>query len=225
MYAYGYFKPVNTVTFTVGVSGDFLNGDSIEISGSQVNPKFGVMWNPAPATTVRAAAFQGLEAHTEDGPDARADAGRRIRAVFQDDINGASSWRYGVGIDQKFASDLFVGAEASKRDLKSPFVNVDDPENPFLVKENIKEYFGRAYAFWTPHPWFALSAQYLYERLESEGLSDVPQNLKTERVPVAAKFFHPSGSARTLPPPTSTRTVHWSTEPRSARHLPSSMRC
>jgi hypothetical protein len=193
VYAYGYFKPVNTVTFTAGVSGDFLNGDSIEISGkNQVNPKFGVMWNPAPATTVRAAAFRVLKRTlvTDQTLEPTQVAGFE---QFFDDVNGASSWRYGVGIDQKFASDLFVGVEASKRDLKSPFVNVDDPENPFLVKENIKEYFGRAYAFWTPHPWFALSAQYLYERLESEGLSDVPQNLKTERVPVAAKFFHPSG--------------------------------
>jgi outer membrane receptor protein involved in Fe transport len=60
-------------------------------------------------------------------------------------------------------------------------------------RENIKEHLGRAYAFWTPHPWFALSAQYLYERVESEGLSDVPQDLKTHRVPLAAEFFHPSG--------------------------------
>ncbi len=196
-YAYGYFKPVSTVTFTAGVSGDFVHGDSIEIPNkNQVNPKFGVIWNPVPATTIRAAALRVLKRTlvTDQTLEPTQVAGFE---QFFDDVNGASSWRYGVGIDQKFASNLFVGAEASKRDLKSPFINGEDPENPVLDSEKEKEYFGRAYAFWTPHPWWALSAQYLYERVKSEALTDVPIDLKTNRVPVAAKFFHPSGFGAT----------------------------
>jgi len=112
---------------------------------------------------------------------------------FYDDLNGATSWRYGVGIDQKFSSTLFAGAEFSKRDLKSPFIDIEDPENPILRKEKVTEQLGRAYLFWTPHPWWAFSAQYLYERLESEGLTNRPLNLRTHRAPLGAKFFHPSG--------------------------------
>ncbi|MEP6998081.1 MAG: TonB-dependent receptor [Betaproteobacteria bacterium] len=193
LYAYGYFKPVDKVTLTAGISGDFLNGDSIEISGKhEVNPKFGVIWNPAPSTTVRAAAFKVLKRTlvTDQTLEPTQIAGFN---QFFDDVNGASSWRYGVGLDQKFANDVFVGVEASKRDVRSPFVDLNDPENPILSSENVKEYFARAYAFWTPHPWFALSAQYLHERIESQGLTDVPQDLKTQRIPLAAKFFHPSG--------------------------------
>jgi tetratricopeptide (TPR) repeat protein/predicted porin len=193
VYAYGYLKPVNQVTFTVGVSSDNLNGDSIDVGNkNQVNPKFGVIWNPAPATTVRAAAFRVLKRTlvTDQTLEPTQVAGFN---QFYDDVNGASSWVYGVGLDQKFGSDVFVGAEASKRDVKSPFLNAEDPENPVLESETVKEYFGRAYAFWTPHPWWAFSAQYLYERFESQGLTDVPIDLKTNRVPVGAKFFHPSG--------------------------------
>ena len=32
------------------------------------------------------------------------------------------------------------------------------------------EYLGRAYLFWTPHRWLALRAEYLFERLKSEGV-------------------------------------------------------
>jgi hypothetical protein len=70
-----------------------------------------------PATTVRAAAFRVLKRTlvTDQTLEPTQVAGFE---QFFDDVNGASSWRYGVGIDQKFASDLFVGVEASKRDLK-----------------------------------------------------------------------------------------------------------
>ncbi len=75
--------------------------------------------------------------------------------------------------------------------------------------EDITEYLGRAYAFWTPHPWWAFSAQYLYERIESDGLADQPQDLKTQRVPLGVKFFHPSGIRRRRDrAPTSSRTEH-----------------
>lgn len=193
VYAYGYFKPVNTVTFTAGVSGDFVHGDSISFPNKdQVNPKFGLIWNPVPATTIRAAAFRVLKRTlvTDQTLEPTQVAGFE---QFFDDVNGSSSWRYGVGIDQKFASQFFAGAEASKRDVKEPFVNAEDPENLVLAEEKVKEYFARAYGFWIPHPWWALSGQWLYERVKSEGLTDVPIDLKTNRFPFAARFFHPSG--------------------------------
>ena len=195
LYAYAYFRQLANTIFTLGVSADFLNGDSLEIDGkNQVNPKFGVEWNPMPNTTVRAAAFRVLKRTlvTDQTLEPTQVAGFN---QFFDDLNGASAWRYGVGIDQKFARDVFAGAEFSKRDVKSPFI-LYDPEgivDPVLRNEDIKEYLGRAYAFWTPHPWFAFSAQYLYEKVDTEGMTDLPVSVKTQRLPLGAKFFHPSG--------------------------------
>ena len=195
VYAYAYLKPLANVILTLGVSADFLDGDSLEIQGkNQVNPKFGVEWRPLPSTTLRAAAFKVLKRTlvTDQTLEPTQVAGFN---QFYDDFNGASSWRYGVGVDQKFARDVFAGAEVSKRDVKSPFIlfDLDGLTDPTLEHENITEYLGRAYAFWTPHPWFAFSAQYLYEKVESEGLTNVPLSLKTQRTPLGAKFFHPSG--------------------------------
>ncbi len=152
--------------FTAGVSADFLNGDSLEIDGkNEVNPKFGVEWNPMPGTTVRAAAFKTLKRTlvTDQTLEPTQVAGFN---QFFDDPNGTSSWRYGAGIDQKFTRDVFAGAEFSKRDVKSPFIIRRPGGMPTRCcqHEDIKEYLGRAYAFWTPHPWWAFSAQYLYEK-------------------------------------------------------------
>ena len=55
---------------------------------------------------------------------------------------------------------------------------------------------GRAYLFWTPHEWISASLEYGYSRFEREGAS-VSLNsfttLKTQKVPIGANFFHPSG--------------------------------
>jgi tetratricopeptide (TPR) repeat protein len=193
LYLYAYFKPIENLNFTAGISADYVDGDSLTVQDKdQYNPKFGVIWNPLPATTLRAAAFRALKRTlvTDQTLEPTQVAGFN---QFYDDVNGASSWRYGAGLDQKFGRDVFVGAEVSKRKISSPNTDATDPENIVVFNEDFKEYLGRAYAFWTPHPWFALSAQYLYERVESDGLSDIPQDLKTHRAPLGAKFFHPSG--------------------------------
>jgi tetratricopeptide (TPR) repeat protein len=193
VYAYGYLKLIDSMIFTAGISADFVDGDSPALQGKdQYNPKFGLVWNPLPATTVRLAAFKVLKRTlaTDQTLEPTQVAGFN---QFYDDVNGASSWRYGAGLDQKFGRDVFAGVEVSKRKVTSPFLNADDLGDIFVATEDIREYLGRGYAFWTPHPWWSLSAQYLYERVESEGLSNVPQDLKTQRAPLAIKFFHPSG--------------------------------
>jgi len=68
---------------------------------------------------------------------------------------------------------------------------VSDPFN--LVNRDVdwNEYLGLAYLFWTPHPWLALRAQYIFERLKREIIEFT--ELDTQRVPLGIGFFHPSG--------------------------------
>ena len=58
------------------------------------------------------------------------------------------------------------------------------------------EYLGLAYLFWTPHPWLALRAQYIFERFERDVVG--PTELDTQRVPLGIGFFHPSGLSASL---------------------------
>ena len=198
VYAYAYLNLLKNVTFTVGLSADFLSGDSPDLEDkNQLNPKFGITWNPFPATTVRAAVFRVLKRTliTDATLEPTQVAGFN---QFFDSFNGTEAWRYGVAIDQKFTTSLFGGVEVSKRDVKVPFIDLNDPSNPIARDEDTDEYLGRTYLFWTPHRWLALRAEYLFERFESEGATNLPKELDTHRVPLGIGFFHPSGLSTSL---------------------------
>ena len=203
VYAYGYINLLNNVTFTVGASFDSTSGEQPGAGEDQFNPKFGVTWEPIPGTTLRAAVFQALKRTliTNQTLEPTQVAGFN---QFFDDANLTEALHYGGAIDQKFAKNFFGGVEFAKRDLKVPFLDFTDPENPSITEAGWKEYLGRAYLFWTPHVWFALRAEYLFERFErAEELPEGLTELDTHRVPFGITFFHPSGVSASL------TTTYW----------------
>ncbi len=199
LYIYSYIKPIENLTFTVGASGDLFHTDSNRVdSRSQFNPKFGVTWNPFPGTTLRGAFFRALKRTliTDQTLEPTQVAGFN---QFFDDFNSTESWRYGVAVDQKFSKSLYGGVEFSRRDLRIPFREQLFDEFFNLIKDTVqrgdaREYLGRAYLFWTPHPWLALSAEYQYERFRNDQpVAFLFSEVKTHRVPLGVRFFHPSG--------------------------------
>ncbi|MGZ8501034.1 MAG: TonB-dependent receptor domain-containing protein, partial [Candidatus Binatia bacterium] len=198
VYAYSYINLLKNVTFTLGASGDIVSGDSPDFDDtSQFNPKFGVTWNPLPNTTLRVAAFRTLKRTlvTNQTLEPTQVAGFN---QFYDDFDATEAWRYGAAVDQKFTKDIFGGLEFSRRDIKVPFFDAEDPVNPSVKKESMHENVARSYLFWTPLSWLALRAEYMFERFTTEGLSDQPKKLNTHRVPLGISFFHPSGFSASL---------------------------
>ena len=195
LYAYSYVNALKNVTLTLGASGDFATGDSAEFKDTrQFNPKFGITWNLFPGTTIRSAIFRVLKRKliTDQTLEPTQVAGFN---QFFDDFNGTSAWRYGGAIDQKLTENIFGGVEYSKRDLKSPFVT-----NNVGHEQDMHEQLVRNYLFWTPHPWWGLRAEYMFERFKSDGLTNLPERLNTHRVPLGVSFFHPSGLSATIGP-------------------------
>jgi tetratricopeptide (TPR) repeat protein len=192
VYLYSYISPSNKVTFTMGASGDFFKTDNAQSeSRNQFNPKFGVTWNMAPDTILRAAAFRVLKRTliTNQTLEPTEVAGFN---QFYDDRPSTESWRYGAGIDHKLTDTLFSGTEFSRRDLKAPQSLVSPIAE--LKREKASEYLGRAYLLWAPHPWLALSAEYQYEQFRNDDPNPVHfKKLDTHRVPATLRFFHPSG--------------------------------
>ena len=196
VYLYSYINVLKDVTFTLGASGDFFKTDNTVASQSrdQVNPKFGIVWNALPNTTLRAAAFRVFKRTllTDQTLEPTQVAGFN---QFYDDFESTESWRYGIAVDQKFSRTIFGGVEFSKRDLKVPIPFTDPFAGVTEVKrEDWHEYLARAYLFWTPHEWLALSTEYQYERFER--VPDFGFGLKeatTHGVPLGLRFFHPSG--------------------------------
>jgi tetratricopeptide (TPR) repeat protein len=195
LYVYSLIGYPKNFTWTIGGSADFF--DSEILDRDQFNPKFGLTWNPIPNTTVRAAVLRVLRRMliSEQTIEPTQVAGFN---QFFDDTRGTESWRYGIGIDQKFPRDIYGGVEYSERDLEVP---VRDPTLGGQVRETDREEkLGRAYLYWTPHPWVALSAEYQFERFERQpdlpGVENIVK-LETHRIPLGISFFHPWGfSAR-----------------------------
>ncbi len=180
------------VTFTLGASGDFIDGESPEFKDNsirQFNPKFGVIWEPMPSTTLRAAAFRVVKRTliTNQTLEPTQVAGFN---QFFDDFNGTKAWRYGGAVDQKFSRDVFGGLEYSQRDLDVPAFDQDGN----AIHVDWKERLSRGYLFWTPHPWVALRSEVSYQEDRRDPQQDDGViRLNTWRVPLGVSFFHPSG--------------------------------
>ena len=196
LYAYSYLKPVEQFTATVGMSADFLRSDSEAVGDQdQFNPKFGMLWKPRPGTTLRGAAFRALKRTliTDQTLEPTQVAGFN---QFYDDLNGTRAWRYGGAVDQKLTKDVFAGAEYSRRDLEIPFL--PSVEDPVAEREKANEDVARVYVFATPRGRLAVRAEYLFERFESEGVTDLPVKVDTHRIPLGMSFFHPKGLSASL---------------------------
>ncbi len=199
LYAYANLKPLDNLILTLGASGDSYDqkdktfGEE-NIDESQFNPKFGVTWNPLPDTTVRGSVFRTFTRTlvTDQTLEPTQVAGFN---QFYDDPDATDAWVYGGAVDQKLRDDIYLGAELVYRDLDVPYFGQAGPGEPIsLENASWEEYMGRIYAYWAPHKWVALRAEYQYEKYErDEELTEGIVELETHRVPLGINFFHPSG--------------------------------
>jgi tetratricopeptide (TPR) repeat protein len=195
LYLYSNVNLSNNVIVSLGITGDIFEPESDAAdSRDQINPKFGITWNPIPTTTIRAAAFRTLKRTliTDQTLEPTQVAGFN---QFFDDFESTEAWRYGAAVDQKFFETIFGGIEFSKRDLKVPF-SVTNPltDETSIRRQNWDEKLGRSYIFWTPHRWFALSSEYQYERFERDVDPGITlKSMTTHRVPLGLRLLLPSG--------------------------------
>ena len=187
-YVYANINLPETVTWTLGLSVDDYEEDPLEVT--KVNPKLGVQWDVTDNFRLRAAVFRTIKPALV--------ANRTIEPTqiagfnqFFDDGNADEFWRYGFGLDWRVTNKLFVGAEATWRDLSVPVVGAG------VAFEDQHEQLDRVYLNWTPMPELALSAEFIYDQFESEQgvVTDggVPTDVETFSIPLAARYFHPSG--------------------------------
>ena len=190
VYGYLNLKPIDTVTMTLGLSAEFSNGDSdAEDGDNEVNPKFGLMWNPLPRTLLRAAAFKTTKRPVISNQTLEPTQVAGFNQ-FYDDFNFTTSWRYGVALDQTFSTELYGGVEVSRRDQDVP---ASDQFGASIISK-WQDDLARAYLFWTPHRWWGLKAEVEFENLERDlELTDGLQESDTLRVPLGVTFRHPSG--------------------------------
>jgi tetratricopeptide (TPR) repeat protein len=199
LYVYSHINYPETVTWTIGASADFFDGN---VDVDQFNPKAGLTWRIFPATTLRAAVFRTLKRHliSEQTIEPTQVAGFN---QFFDDGRATDAWRYSAGVDQKFSDRVYAGAEYSERDLETPG-EFFDPVTFTAIQEqfDVDEEVGRAYIYWTPNNQLALSTEYQYERFKNpkEFMIEDIAELKTHKIIFGINYFHPSGFYAKLRP-------------------------
>jgi hypothetical protein len=182
------FACSRTIAVTApGLSYDAFDQEEIDLD--EINPKSGLYWDISPYLRFRAAAFSTLKRRlvVDQTIEPTSIAGFN---QFFDDANGTVSDRYAIWADLKLDDNIFVGAEASHRDLEHPISQSDGvrfqdrDENSFL-----------AYANWTPHPQWAFVAKLRLDRFEREddGTTGPPLRVDTLGLPLSMRFFHPAG--------------------------------
>jgi outer membrane receptor protein involved in Fe transport len=200
VYTYSNISLLKNVTLTLGGSGDFYDPRSSSAEKkNQFNPKFGLVWNPFPKTTVRAAAFRVLRRTLITNQTLEPTQVAGFNQFFDDnDIEAVRSWRYGGAVDQKLPFNLYGGMEYSLRDMSVPFEDLTvDPAK--IKRADWHEQLARAYLFWTPHSWLALRAAYQYEEFRRENEFTIfLKKLATHSVPLGITFIHPSGLSALL---------------------------
>ncbi|MHC1744736.1 MAG: FecR domain-containing protein [Syntrophobacteraceae bacterium] len=186
-YSYGLINYPKNFTWTVGASIDYYEDEFVRIS--QFNPKFGLVWNPFPDTTFRAAAFRTLNRTLLSFSTLEPTHVAGFSQFF-DDVQGTRAWKYGVAVDQKFSDRLFGGVEYSGRDLETPSLIATGEQ-----RDNWTEMLVRSYLYWVPVDRLVLSLEYQFERFEREGSAGVENtwDLVTHSVPIGIGFFDPSG--------------------------------
>ena len=197
LYTYVQIHYPQHITWTIGGSADFI--ESATIDRDQFNPKFGLIWRLFPTTTLRASIFRNAKRMLISNQTLEPTQVAGFNQFF-DDVDSTDAWRYSIGLDQKFSPVIYGGIEFSRRELDVPFTALSSEGR--VREADWDEDLARAYLYWTPHSWLALSMEYQYERFDrgpspafgEEGIVEV----QTHRLPLGVRFFHPSGFSAQL---------------------------
>jgi len=194
-YLYTNVNLPNPVTWTLGVSYDHYENQGLKVD--KVNPKFGVKWNVTDDLVLRGAVFRTVKPALVNNQTLEPTQISGFNQLF-DDLNATTYWRYGVGIDHRLSDKLFIGGEATWRELSNPRFTDAQLEERDL--DNSDEQTHRAYLNWLPIPELALSLEFVYDKFSAQKgrqntqFGGIPEKVTTYSVPLGARYFHPSGA-------------------------------
>ncbi|ADJ28803.1 TonB-dependent receptor domain-containing protein [Nitrosococcus watsonii] len=194
-YAYANIALTPTLRAILGLSFDHYQEQDPLLEHNRLNPKFGLLWNLSPATTLRTAVFRTVKRPFAASPSIEPTQVAGFNQFF-DDLNGAKTLRYGVGLDHAFSSQLSAGVEISWRQVEESKINTDKNKVRSREGEAWDEQFHRAYLYWTPTDQLAFSAEYFLEYInrKNQNLSSGEfKVLTTHRMPLRLNYYHPKG--------------------------------
>jgi len=188
---YGYWHyPLGHAELVLGASFDSVDvQNGVNVDGW--NPKLGLLWQLAPSTTLRAAAFRTTKRHLVRNQTLEPTQIAGFNQFF-DDALGTRARRYGLGVDNKWSENITTGAEVSRRKVEMVFGNSD-----FYLEDNVEREH-RAYINWLARADVAVHAEFVHESfsrdyVEGQASDIFPAAMLTQRLPLELRYFHASG--------------------------------
>lgn len=194
-YVYGNVVWPSQITWTLGVSHQKYEDESLLLDLSETSPKFGVKWDVADSLSVRAAYMKNVKPAMASNRTLEPTVIAGFDQYF-DDLNGTIGTRYGAGIDWKPAKSVNAGIEGSRRDAQQPTLLIS-PVPPFTATADTidrDEWLHRAYIYWSISNNLALTTEAVYDEYHRDFLDPTRSpDVTTVSVPVGLKYFHASG--------------------------------
>ena len=195
-YAYADITLAAGFDLTVGAGATSSEGRAFE--ADQVNPKFGITWQPSADMTVRASAFRTLQPSSFSRSNIQPFLEPTEVTGFNQYFFGAEGedvWRYGIAFDHQTTANVAIGLEVSRRNIETPLVFIGPPDESFVLETD--EISGRGYFFWTPAAVanVALRAEYEYDEQDNEELPAFGSTIliRTHRVPLGFRCYWSNG--------------------------------
>ena len=148
-------------------------------------PKLGVRWAITKDLSFRLAAFQAFKPAFI--------ANRTIQPTqvagfnqFYDDLSGTKSDTIGIGMDARFAEDLYGGVEYVRRDLDNASATVGHTDDR-------DEQLARVYLYWTPFDEIVMGGGVQLDDFDREKKGFGPTQVDTLSAPVTIRYFDASG--------------------------------
>jgi len=176
---------------TLGLSADAYKDPQIE--RKQLNPKFGLVWNPTDRTTLRLAAFRALKRKVLSGQTIEPTNFVGFNQFFSgiNDVNGTETKTAGLAVNHKVSNDLSVGTELARRRVRLPAAQVGATEDVIF-----RESWSKTYLYWSPTNTSAISIGLDNETLAAPDTSFNPNSLAKSRrtvIPVEWRHFGRAG--------------------------------
>jgi Tfp pilus assembly protein PilF len=186
-YLYSYFRFPHNAMWTLGASYDALDRKELP-DKHQLNPKVGLNVDLARGTALRLAALTGLKRVLIADQTIEPTHVAGFNQLY-DDRDATDYVLYGAGIDQSFNATLHGGGEVIFRNLTTPWIAANNPE------EQWEETIYRFYLYWTLNRYLALGMEYRYELFSRDNIATtmLPEETETEMVPAHLAYFHRSG--------------------------------
>lgn len=185
-YIYSNFDIFEKISIISGVSLDFYNDTLRNIEFTNINPKFGLIWQINNHLVFRAARFKAIKSSIISDQLLQPTQVAGFDQFF-DDFNGTKASQYAVGVDANWHNTIFSGVESYVRYLSFPI-------GPSPQDERYSEELYRFYFNWNLNSNLVVNTEFKFENFRfDKANSTFPRFVETASLPLEIRFFSANG--------------------------------